>query len=487
MVQSKTIPANLMKSHRILFWYRKDLRVHDNKTLMKALSISRGITSIYIFDKNYPLDFNAQSRAWFLGESLKELSQTWKEFGSRLIIEKGDPITIIPKIAKVINAKFVAWNKGIEPYEIKKDLEIKSSLNKINIEVINSLDNLLISPNSVSTGNGKPYTVYGPFYKNIKSKLSNFNLQEEFITKLELLDLETELLDNPIVNLSAKKLENFIEKNNFPGYKICPCKPGEKGADYLLDNFLTSNKINNYDKSRDFPAENGTSYLSASLRFGTISIRKLWNSSINSTNQNKANYLSIEIWQKELLWREFYQHCLFHFPELAEGPYRHKWRDFPWQNKQEWFDRWSNGETGIPIIDAAMRQLNQSGWMHNRCRMIVASFLVKDLICNWQMGEKKFLETLVDGDLAANNGGWQWSSSSGMDPKPLRIFNPYTQTKKFDPLCKYIRFWVPELSRIPNSEIINGEISEIATLAYPKPLISHNNQQRLFKSLYSEI
>ena len=149
--------------------------------------------------------------------------------------------------------------------------------------------------------------------------------------------------------------------------------------------------------------------------------------------------------------------------------------------------RWSSGDTGIPIIDASMRQLNQSGWMHNRCRMIVASFLVKDLVCNWQMGEKKFMDHLVDGDLAANNGGWQWSASSGMDPKPLRIFNPHTQTQKFDPLCNYIKYWIPELSKINNSDIITGDISKSERKNYPDPVIKHNSQQRLFKSLYAEI
>ena len=225
------------------------------------------------------------------------------------------------------------------------------------------------------------------------------------------------------------------------------------------------------------------------MRFGTISIRKVWDATLfpDLININKHNQLSIETWQKELVWREFYQHCLFHFPELEKGPYRKKWNLFPWQNNHEWFTRWSDGQTGVPIIDAAMRQLNSSGWMHNRCRMIVASFLVKDLICNWQMGEEKFMRVLVDGDLAANNGGWQWSASSGMDPKPLRIFNPYTQTKKFDPICKYIKFWIPELSKVSNADILNGEISDLEKNNYSGALVNHNIQQRLFKDLYAQI
>ena len=476
-----------MKSPRILFWHRKDLRVNDNKSLMKSLEISHYITSIYIFDSNSQLDFNAESRKWFLGESLKELSQSWRHSGSRMIVDEGEPIKLIPKIAKLINAKFVAWNKGIEPYEIRRDFEVKNELQRLNINVLESLDHLLMNPSKIFTGNGNPYTVYGPFYKNLKSKLIYQNFKKFDLSDLKFIDLEQNIIDHPLIRSSSEKLEKFAIKNKFIGKSSCPCKPGEKAADKLLNNFLSSKKISNYEKARDFPAQDGTSYLSASLRFGTISIRRIWDQTSNLAMQNQSGLSSIETWKKELLWREFYQHCLFHFPELANGPYRQKWLRFPWQNNQKWFTRWCNGETGVPIIDAAMRQLNHSGWMHNRCRMIVASFLVKDLICNWQMGEKKFMQFLVDGDLAANNGGWQWSASSGMDPKPLRIFNPFIQTKKFDPICEYIRFWVPELSKIPDSEILNGEISQIGSISYPQPIVNHNIQQRLFKSLYAEI
>ena len=481
-----------MGNPRILFWHRKDLRFCDNKALNESFSISKSITSIYVFDKNYPQDFNAESRAWFLGQSLKELFQNWRDRGSRLIIEEGDPILLVPQLAKNIKAEYVAWNKSIEPYEISRDKKIKYLLEGINIKVIEVWDNLLLNPFEISTGDEKPYSVYGPFYKKFKSKLNQFLSIEDskdLITQSRLNDLENKFKDIYNMNFSKKKLNDFIKRNNFSGKNICPCIPGENGANKLLNKFIESKKINYYDQRRDFPSEEGTSYLSASLRFGTISIRKIWNKTkeLNLSITNNKYLFSIEIWQKELAWREFYQHCLFHYPELEIGPYRKKWENFHWQNNNEWFLRWSNGETGIPIIDAAMRQLNESGWMHNRCRMIVASFLVKDLICNWQMGEKKFMKFLVDGDLAANNGGWQWSSSSGMDPKPLRIFNPHIQTKKFDPLCKYIKYWIPELKDISNSDIIKGEILKLESKNYPRPIINHNIQQRIFKTLYADI
>ena len=481
-----------MEHPRILFWHRKDLRVKDNKALMKAFALSKAITSIYIFDETYPYDFNSKSRSWFLGESLKELNENWEKAGSRLLFEKGSPSHLIPLIAKKINAKYIFWNKAIEPYEIQRDEKIKADLKNSNIEFVDLWDHLLINPAEISTGSNTPYTVYGPFFKKFKGHLDkvNFGNEEDRIFKFEKLkDLDDELIESKLVAKSKTIFDEFLQNINFSGIGICPCRPGEIGAEKLLESFTSSNKITSYQLARDFPSEDGTSYLSGSLRFGTISIRSLWEKTLllNFINEDTKKIQSIEIWQKELAWREFYQHCLFHYPELEKGPYRKKWNNFSWNDNQEWFNRWSEGQTGVPIIDASMRQLNQSGWMHNRCRMIVASFLVKDLICNWKLGEEKFMELLVDGDLAANNGGWQWSASSGMDPKPLRIFNPYTQTKKFDPLCKYIKFWIPELSSINNSEIINGDISKLEKINYPSPIVSHNVQQRIFKTLYATI
>ena len=481
-----------MEYPRILFWYRKDLRVNDNKALIKALALSKAITSIYIFDETYPYDFNSNSRAWFLSESLKELNENWKKAGSRLVIQKGSPSILIPLVAKKINAKYIFWNKAIEPYEIERDERIKADLKNSNIKIVDIWDHLLINPSEISTGSNTPYTVYGPFFKKFKTKMDkiNFYNKEDKDCKFEnLKDLKEELIDNQFIIKSRSIFNEFINNINFSGKVICPCRPGEISAEKLLKNFISSKKLINYASQRDFPSINGTSYLSASLRFGTISVRKAWRKTIQIHHSKSIgnSLLSIATWQKELAWREFYQHCLYNFPGLAKGPYRKKWNNFQWQNNNEWYIRWSSGDTGIPIIDASMRQLNQSGWMHNRCRMIVASFLVKDLICNWQMGEQKFMEHLVDGDIAANNGGWQWSASSGMDPKPLRIFNPHTQTQKFDPLCKYIKYWIPELSKVNNSDIITGDILKSERKNYPDPVINHSSQQRLFKSLYAEI
>ena len=290
----------------------------------------------------------------------------------------------------------------------------------------------------------------------------------------------------------------------FTGAALCPCRPGEAAALEQLQAFCDGGvgaggaggrgiPLFAYEPGRNLPAEAGTSGLSAALKFGTLSPRQAWAAAQQAREVAAAlggaeeALASIGVWEQELAWREFYQQALFHFPELADGPYRPHWRHFPWENHQGRYEAWCEGLTGMPIIDAAMRQLNASGWMHNRCRMIVASYLVKDLICDWRWGETAFMQRLVDGDLAANNGGWQWSASSGMDPKPLRIFNPATQAAKFDSKAAYIRHWLPELRHVSNADLISGEIAPLERRGYPAPVVSHKQQQARFKALYAAL
>jgi deoxyribodipyrimidine photo-lyase len=245
-----------------------------------------------------------------------------------------------------------------------------------------------------------------------------------------------------------------------------------------------------YQINRNFPALDGTAQLSAALKFGVLGIRTLWQGSLDKLAQSRSDEerASIQTWQQELAWREFYQHCLYFFPALAQGPYRAPFQDFPWEENEDWFQAWREGKTGYPMVDAALRQLRETGWMHNRCRMIVASFLTKDLILDWRRGERHFMRTLYDGDLAANNGGWQWSASSGMDPKPLRIFNPYTQAQKFDPEGDYIRRWLPELARFETADLLRGTLTtlERRSAGYPDPIVDHSRQQQEFKRRYAE-
>ena len=494
-----------MTKSRWIFWHRRDLRFSNNVGLSQAAKRSKSLVGIYVLDPNIinpeksyiPI---SPARIWFLAHSLKELHKSWEEAGSQLIIIEGEPEKIIPCLAKIICAEGVIWNKNAEPYEINRDKEVESSLRKESVKIFSYWDQLLVNPENIKTLHGNPYKVYGHFHKNWEKKLDlEINSQKDLITtikprsltklnKVELLSLKKSLFGNKI-DKPLDTLNDLLYINKFNSDYNCPCKPGESAAKKQLKNFISGSAITQYEFGRDMPFEDATSKLSAALNFGTISCRDTFgaanSSKSNSTETHQIK--SINIWIKELAWREFYQNVLFHFPQLANGPYQNKWKHFPWQNNSKWFQSWIDGTTGFPIIDASMRQLKQSGWMHNRCRMIVASFLVKDLLCDWKLGEKAFMKYLVDGDLASNNGGWQWTASTGMDPKPLRIFNPHRQANKFDKEAKYIRYWLPELSHIDNASLITGDILPIERKGYPPPFVSHNTQQKIFRGLYSEL
>ena len=265
--------------------------------------------------------------------------------------------------------------------------------------------------------------------------------------------------------------------------------PGEAAAQARLEEFCDY-AITEYKEQRNFPGSNGTSQLSAALKFGVIGIRTVWAATIAALENSRSDEVEISIraWQQEIAWREFYQHAMYNFPQLATSAYREALKNFPYTDNEEYFQAWCEGRTGYPIVDAAMRQMNTIGWMHNRCRMIVANFLTKDLLVNPQLGEKYFYQKLIDGDLSSNNGGWQWSASSGLDPKPVRIFNPSTQAQKFDPEGEYIREWLPELRSIDTEFLLTGNISEQErdALGYPMPIVDHKIQQRQFKAIYQQ-
>ena len=423
--------------------------------------------------------------------------------GSELIILHGNPINLIPTLTEIIKAEGVIWNRSIEPTNRNKDHIISEILKKKNKKVITQWDQLIVSPNEIYNSSGLPYKVYGPFWKKWKleaevkySQISNLNClcEENYNQKIfySLSEHEKEKIKN-ILNknliLNPKNVfRNIRDANHFSTSDLCPCLPGELAGRKQLKDFLEKEYIYKYKDYRDRLDNNKTSRVSAALNLGTISPLNAWSLSkaamqIAILNSDKE---SIIAWQKELCWREFYKHILFHFPHVETGAFKEKWNKFPWNNNKVWLKAWEKGLTGIPIIDAAMRQLIQTGWMHNRARMIVASFLIKDLMCSWQLGEKLFMDLLVDGDLAANNGGWQWSANCGVDTKQLRIFNPYRQAQRFDPKGDYIKRWLPELSHISYTDLVNGSILEAERKFYPKPIVNHDFQQSNFRRIYKE-
>jgi deoxyribodipyrimidine photo-lyase len=472
-------------SDLILFWHRRDLRISDNIGLAAARQKSPRIVGLFCLD---PIilggDAIAPARVTYMIGCLQELQQKYLQAGSQLLILKGNPSQAIPALAEALKVRFVFFNLDIEPYAKQRDKQVKEALQEKGITVENFWDQLLEAPGKILTQSSKPYTVYSPFWKNWSQQAKQPPAQVLENVK-GLTDKEIAIAKKAgVIELPTAKDLGFIWNNPLL------LAPGETAAQERLTEFC-DRAIYEYREQRNFPAIDGTSRLSAALKFGAIGIRTVWQATIDACENSRSDEAldSIKAWQQELAWREFYQHCLYFFPELAEGAYRENFKNFPWENNEDYFQAWCEGKTGYPIVDAAMRQLNETGWMHNRCRMIVASFLTKDLLINSQLGEKYFMQKLYDGDLAANNGGWQWSASSGMDPKPLRIFNPASQSQKFDPEGEYIRQWLPELSSVDTEYLVTGKIPplERARCDYPQPIVDHNRQQKEFKRRYQQL
>jgi deoxyribodipyrimidine photo-lyase len=469
-----------MGNNLSIVWHRRDLRLQDNPAL-NAAAISNSVTiGIFIFDPDIlKSPETGGGKVDFMLGCLKELQQGYRDLGSKLLLFYGNPIEVLTKLARSLQPQSLFFNQDVEPLAIKRDQLVIQELSAIGIEVKGFLDIALHSPEAIATKSShEPYKVYSPFWKNWITHPKPAPIPKP--KKLLGLDSFDGL---EIISLPTLGELGFSHNQTIP-------ESGEAIAQKLLAQFCDLHKLHNYKKSRDFPAIDGTSSLSPHLRFGTIGIRDCWAATVDAeadiADGHEESLLGIQTWRQELAWREFYQHVLFHFPQLSQSAYRPQMQRFTWDQNPEYFTAWCNGQTGYPIVDAAMRQLNATGWMHNRCRMIVASFLTKDLILNWQSGELYFMQQLIDGDLAANNGGWQWSASSGMDPQPLRIFNPTTQALKFDAQGEYIRKWLPELKGLTTAELLSGKISmyQAQKCGYPLPIVDHNLQQRKFKERY---
>lgn len=472
-------------SDLILFWHRRDLRISDNTGLAAARQQSQKVVGVFCLDPNIlERDDVAAVRVTYMIGCLQHLQQRYAEVGSQLLILQADPRQAIPALAAALNAKAVFWNWDVEPYSQERDRAVMDALKEKGIQTLNqNWDQILHAPEDIRTGSNQPYTVYTPFWRNWSSKPKAAPVPAlENVTGLSEAEQQA-ALQAGVIQLPTAAYLGFIWENELV------LSPGETAAQERLEEF-TYRAISEYKEQRNFPSVNGTSQLSAALKFGAIGIRTVWAATMEALENCRSDETetSIRAWQQELAWREFYQHAMYNFPELASGAYREPFKNFPYQNNEEHFQAWCEGRTGYPIVDAAMRQMNTIGWMHNRCRMIVANFLTKDLLIDPRLGEKYFYQRLIDGDLSANNGGWQWSASSGMDPKPVRIFNPASQAQKFDPEGEYIREWLPELRSIDTEFLLSGNISESdrAALNYHYPIVDHKLQQRQFKALYQQ-
>ena len=429
-----------------LFWHRRDLRIDDNKGLFEALKQNEIVHPIFIFDKSIldKLQKNDQ-RILFIYQEIESLKKSYQNLGSDLWVYYGEPSEIIPKIAQELNCSSVYFNNDYEPYALQRDQEIQVSLNKIKIEFIGKKDHVIFEKNEVLKDDGKPYTIFTPYSRKWKANLKEEDLREYSIEKYSG-NLVQKQQEEALITLEEMGFESKV-LHDFP------------------DRIAKNEILKNYHLSRNFPAVKGTSKLSLHLRFGTISIRKL---ALIAREQNET-YLN------ELIWRDFYQMIIFHFPKSAENSFKAQYDKIIWEKNEVHFDSWCTGKTGYPIVDAGMRELNATGFMHNRVRMVVASFLTKHLLLDWRLGAAYFAEKLLDFELASNTGGWQWAAGCGCDAAPyFRVFNPQAQQEKFDKSFEYIKKWVPEYG----------------TSSYPEPIIEHKfARERIlqrFKSALNE-
>ncbi len=439
-----------------LFIFRRDLRLEDNVGLIQSLQNSEEVIPCFIYDENLIRNFKDSEFRWnFLNESLSELDTELIKKGSKLQILEGPPEKITDRIIKKFNINAVFLNTDFTSYSRKRDEQIYQNCKKNKIEFHSTLDFLLHNPNEIKTNVGSPYTIYSFFYNKAKQipirkilKNNNKNYSKEIIS------------------------DDKIKKNKVKNHEIIG---GRKEGLKILKNL---DKFKNYDKTRDFPGLNQTTMLSAHNKFGTISIREVH-------DQIKQVLGSDHTIMGEIYWREFFSYILFHFPHTQKTSFIQKFQKIPWSKSTESFKIWCEGKTGFPIVDAGMRQLNKTGFMHNRVRMIVASFLTKDLHIDWRLGEKYFGQKLIDYDPAVNSGNWQWAASTGCDSVPyFRIFNPWRQQEKFDLNCDYIKKWVPELEKT-ESKIIHNLWKEFPkNLEYPKPMLIHKIEAEKTKIIF---
>lgn len=471
-----------MQYNNTLVWFRRDLRDFDHAALYYALKMSKNVYCAFIFDTDIldQLVNKEDRRVEFIWESLQELKAALQNKGSDLIVEHGKATELIPMLANTLHIEALFSNHDYEPNAILRDIKVQKSLKQQNIAFYSYKDQVIFEKDEILNQSNKPYMVFTP-YRNASLK----KLTDDDLTPYPVDELMHHLAKTEPKELIPLEAIGF-KKTNLKSLKL---PTGMSGGKLLFEDFTT--RISQYHEARNFPAIKGVSYLSTHLRFGTVSIRHL------ARTAKHLESLGSATWLNELIWRDFYFQILHHNPHVATGKtFNPQFEHLQFPNNRTFFDAWCEGKTGFPLIDAAMNQINQTGFMHNRLRMVVASFLVKDLLIDWRWGEQYFAEHLIDFDLSANNGGWQWAASTGCDAQPwFRIFNPVTQSQRFDKKGKFIRKYLPELNNCSDEEIHQPwqisssrqkEIGIILGKDYPNPIINHATQRALVLDLYKQ-
>ncbi len=482
-------PTPTTTHDRALFWFRRDLRIDDNAGLFHALKQARAVHCVFIFDRDIldALPSRADRRVEFIHGSVAELKSALQQRGGDLLVEHASARDAIPRLARALRAGAVFTNDDYAPRAAARDRAVAATLARDDIAFHAFKDTVIFEKGEVLTQTGKPFSVFTPYKNAWLKRLTDFHLKPYPVEKYASRLARPAAGDRPAPLPSLEALG--FERTNIAS--LTPAGMG--GAQQLLRDFV--HRIDDYKDARDFPAVKGVSYLSVHNRFGTLSIRQLaalaHGESLRKPNPGAATWLS------ELIWRDFYFQILWHHPHVATASFRPEYDALAWENDEALFAAWCEARTGFPIIDAAMRQINQTGYMHNRLRMIVASFLTKDLLIDWRWGEKYFADHLNDFDLAANNGGWQWAASTGCDAQPyFRIFNPVSQSERFDPRGKFIRRYLPELAKVDDKFIhAPWTMPPLEQQAcgvhlgrhYPLPVVDHAVQREKALALYKRV
>jgi deoxyribodipyrimidine photo-lyase len=464
----------------VILWFRRNLRLQDNLALRAAAESGRPVLPVYVSDE---LDAGGASR-WWLHHSLSGLDAGLRDHGAGLVIRSGSPEELLPRIVVETGAEAVFFSRRYEPQARAQERALEKALDG-DSEVNSFDDGVIRHPQSVMTQSGTPYKVFTPFWR----AASGSGEPERPVSKPAELQTTTAGLDTGDIDA----LGLLPTGPDWAGGLRETWTPGEIGAFERLD--AACSIAGDYAEQRDRPDLEGTSRISPHLHFGELSPRQVWHDIRSATSA--AGQKGAEALLRQLYWRDFSTYLLYHFPRLPDEPLRQEFAQFPWTDDEQGLKAWQQGRTGYPIVDAGMRQLWATGWMHNRVRMIVASFLVKDLLVPWQAGADWFLDTLVDADLANNSASWQWVAGCGTDAAPyFRIFNPILQGKKFDPMGDYVRRWVPELARLPGKSIqepwkASPDEQKAANLIigedYPEPIVNHGDARDLALEAYRAI
>lgn len=479
-------------------WFRRDLRITGNTALQRNLELSNGkVLGLFFFDKKF---LSRSDISWdrfqFFLETLKDLKKNLISSGSDLLVmDTGPEVSLHILFSKMkdhslVLPRHVSWSRDYEPFARERDAKVEKLLLGFGVSHFSERDHLVIEPHELLKDNGTPYSVYTPFKNKWLGLLQTPSIKkriEDQLKNLKARDAEKKFQKISWKSLFDEKiefqdqLETYLHENKKKVSVPIP-DAGFEIALSKLKNF--SGKTSSYPNDRDIPSIDGTSQMSFFLKNGSMTTSQIiaaMGLAQSILPAGRKKYL------EELIWREFYYHILFHFPHVEGKAFKSNYDRIHWQNNDSLFEKWKAGETGYPIVDAGMRQLSKTGWMHNRVRMIVASFLVKDLLIDWRWGEKYFMQKLLDGDLAPNNGGWQWCASTGCDAQPyFRIFNPQSQSEKFDPEGVYIKTWVSELRHLSGKEIHSPPTERIRG-KYPTPIVNHSAQRLKALDLYKTV